>query len=259
MVSRPEQGAFVGKTALVTGGASGIGRACIQELVRGGAQVVIADINDALGKAMANEIGEDAMYCRLDVSSNEAWTRAIEAATSWFGGLNILVNCAGMAIAGSIETATLEDWQRTLDVNATGTFLGCQNAVRTMRNHGGAIVNIASARAHRVSRNQLAYSCSKAMVVRMTEGIALHCAEEKLPIRCNAVCPGVIDTPILGDTVQRFGGGTAGVEALVRLNPIGRLGTAEEIANAVCFLASERASFITGAALDVDGAFRIRD
>lgn len=248
-----------GKVALVTGAASGIGRAIAAHMARCGARVLATDIDTESGQMLAEEIGEACLFQPLDIASEESWASCVEAAKSRFQGLDILVNNAAISKPGSIESVSVEAWRETLDVNATGTFLGCREAMRAMHDTGGAIVNIASARGKRISASQLSYSCSKALVIRLTEGVALHCAEQGLPIRCNAVCPGVVDTPILANAYEALGGREAAVEFLSRYNATGRLGTVEEIAAVVSFLACDEASFMTGAIVDVDGGFRIRD
>jgi 3alpha(or 20beta)-hydroxysteroid dehydrogenase len=247
------------RVALVTGAASGIGAGIARRLHADGTAVVIADIDATGGERLAEDLGGRAAFRRLDIGRLDLWADTFEFARKRFGPVDILVNNAAVSLAGSIETASESAWRCMLDVNCTGTFLGCQQGVAAMRITGGCIVNIASARGHRVSASNLGYSCSKALVIRLTEGVALHCAEARLPIRCNAVCPGVIDTPILADTYDKLGGREAALRHFASMNPIGRLGTVEEIAAAVVFLASSEASFITGAILDADGGFRIRD
>jgi NAD(P)-dependent dehydrogenase (short-subunit alcohol dehydrogenase family) len=245
--------------AIVTGGASGIGAGIVRQLITDGAKVMIADIDDQNGLSLAGELCGQARFVHLDVTDNEGWSHAFDTACSSFGVPTILVNNAAISISGSITSASETDWRHTIDVNCTGSFLGCQHAVATMASNGGTIINIASARGKRVSAAQLSYSCSKALLIRLTEGVALHCAEQHLPIRCNAICPGVIDTPILAPFYEALGGRDEALRHFGKFNAVGRLGTLEEIAAAVSFLASPQASFITGATLDVDGGFGIRD
>lgn len=242
---------------LVTGGASGIGRAIVECLAAAGARVVIADIDEAAGRRLAQMIGNRVRFQRLDVTSRADWDEAIAVTANRFGALSCLVNNAGVSTAGSIADTSEEAWSRTLRVNATGTFLGCQAAIVAMRAAGGSIVNIASARAHRVSSGQIAYCASKAAIIALTQSVALYCGENRLPIRCNAICPGIVDTPILDETKALLG--AAADARLGALQPIGRLGRPDEIASMVAYLASSAAGFITGATINVDGGFTIRD
>jgi 3alpha(or 20beta)-hydroxysteroid dehydrogenase len=145
-----------------------------------------------------------------------------------------------------------------MNANAFSTFLGCRHAVRLMTEHGGAIVNIASSRGQRPGSSQCAYSASKAAVLSLTESTALHCGENGLPIRCNAICPGVVETPLTRAHVAQSGD-DALFKAMAAMQVIGRLGQPREVADAAVFLASDEASFVTGATLNVDGGFRIRD
>ena len=252
---------LAGQIALVTGGASGIGAAIVERLAADGARVMVADIDTAAGPALADRIGGDVAFVALDIAKSDQWATAIARTTAAFGPLTCLVNNAGVSFAGSVATTTEVAWRQTLDVNATGTFLGCQQAIDAMAKRGtaGTIINMASVRGQRPSSGQIAYCASKALIIAMTESIALYCGEQGLPIRCNAVCPGVIDTPILDEVRTLMGGRTNADRVLGALHLVGRLGRAEEVASAVAYLASNEAGFITGTTLNVDGGFRIRD
>jgi len=250
---------LAGRLAIVTGGASGLGRAIVARLATDGARVVIADVNQPAGEALATELGGSAMFCKLDVRSEAGWAATMATAQEAFGPLACLVNNAGISIAGSIADASLADWQQTLDVNATGTFLGCRGAVQAMRAQGGTIINIASARGLRPSGGQVAYCASKALIVTLSESVAIACGEQGWNIRCNTVCPGVFHTPMVDAMAPSLGGEEKMQEILSRMHLAGRLGKPEEAAGLVAYLASDEARFITGATFSIDGGFRIRD
>jgi 3alpha(or 20beta)-hydroxysteroid dehydrogenase len=252
-------GSLSGKVALVTGGASGIGRGIVERFAAEGAKVAIADIDEQAGGSLANSLNGAAMFVRLDVTHDANWGEAIEVLAQAYGRMTTLVNNAGINVPGTIADAREADWRRVHDVNGLGTFLGCRHAVRTMRDDGGAIINIASVRGQRPSSGQLAYCASKALVLNLTESVALYCGEQNLPIRCNAICPGVIETPLLRQGFEALGGETRARERLGVLQLLRRIGRPKEIGSAAAYLASDAASFITGAALNVDGGFRIRD
>lgn len=252
---------LAGQVALVTGGASGIGTAIVERMAADGARVMIADIDGTSGPALVDRIGAGTDFVALDIADAHQWTTAIARTAKVFGPLTCLVNNAGVSFAGSVVTTTEAAWRKTLDVNATGTFLGCQHAIDAMTKSGtgGTIINMASARGQRPSSGQIAYSASKALIIALTESIALYCGEQGLPIRCNAVCPGVIDTPILDEVRAKMGGRVNADRVLGALHLAGRLGRADEVASAVAYLASGEAGFITGTTINVDGGFRIRD
>jgi 3alpha(or 20beta)-hydroxysteroid dehydrogenase len=247
------------RVAIVTGGASGLGRAIAERFAADGARVVIADIAESAGHEVAERIGKTAMFRYLDVADEAGWARCIKATQDEFGPLTCLVNNAGISFAGSILNTTAAAWRHTFEVNATGAFLGCQVAVRAMRETGGTIINIASARGQRASGGQVAYCASKAAMLMLTESVAIACGEQGFDITCNAICPGVFDTPILEEVRTALGGAEQAHAALVRMHLLKRLGRTEEIAAMAAYLASDEARFVTGATFNVDGGFRIRD
>jgi len=245
---------LAGRVALVTGGLRGIGRAIVDRFVAEGASVLAVDLDEDGDGIETDRLA----YQRLDVTREAEWIAALDALDRRFGPLDILVNNAGSSRIGTIVSTSAADWRFVMDTNALSVFLGCHHAVARMGRRGGAIVNIASARGLRAGSTQCAYSASKAAVLSLTESVALHCGEEGLPIRCNAICPGVIDTPLMRRHAEESGGEEV-IRAMAALQITGRLGTPRDIADAALYLASNEAAFVTGTALRVDGGFVIRD
>jgi NAD(P)-dependent dehydrogenase (short-subunit alcohol dehydrogenase family) len=243
-----------GRVALVTGALRGIGRAIVERFVEEGARVLAVDLDEDGGGVGSDRL----LYRRLDVTRETDWIDALDALEQHFGTLDILVNNAGSSRAGTIASTTEADWRFVMDTNTLSVFLGCHHAVARMGARGGVIVNIASARGLRAGSTQCAYSASKAAVLSLTESVALHCGETGLPIRCNAICPGVIDTPLMRRHAEGNGGKEA-VRAMAAMQISGRLGAPRDIADAAVFLASDEAGFVTGTTLRVDGGFVIRD
>ena len=247
-------GRMDGKVALISGGAQGMGAAEARIFAQEGAKVVIGDVRDAEGTSVAAEIAEsggDALFVHLDVTNEEGWRSAIEAAVTAFGKLDVLVNNAGIWRGGRVEETTVEDWDAVLDVNAKGVFLGTKLAIPEMRKAGGgSIINISStAGLVGSSRNAAsAYTASKGAVRLFTKATAVQYANEG--IRANSVHPGAVDTPMIQQVWR--GGEQNGEEATIR-NPLGRIGTPEDVAYGVLFLASDESSFMTGSELVIDG------
>lgn len=250
---------FEGKVALITGGASGIGAAAAAQMVREGGRVLLADQDEARGAAMARELGDAARFIRLDVREETGWRAAIEAAAA-LGPLTTLVNCAGVSIPATIEEESLEGFRHTIAINLEGTFLGCKYGVAALTGaKGAAIVNVGSTLGHRAGAIFAAYCASKGGVAMLTKAAALHCAEQGYDIRVNAILPGAVHTNMVESYVAR--GEAAGatreqvIEGFASVHPMKRLGRAEEAGAAICFLASDEASFTTGALLPVDGGY----
>ena len=236
---------FTSKTAFVTGAGSGIGEATARALVAEGARVVLADVDAAAVEALAGELGPQATATALDVRDEEAVATALAGAEQ----LDALINVAGIGSTTTAPNTSLETWERVFAVNVTGTFLCCKHAIPTLASGGGgAIVNVASVAGLVGLRNRVAYSASKGAVIAFTRSLAIdHVADG---IRVNAVCPGTIDTPWVRRLVDDAG---ESLDALRARQPLGRLGTAEEVADAILYLASDAAGFVTGAILTVDG------
>lgn len=238
-------GRVAGRVALVTGGARGMGAAHARALVAEGARVVVADVLDEQGEALVAELGGAGRFVRLDVTSEADWTAAVETTTSVFGGLDVLVNNAGIVNGGGLADFDLGEWQRILDVNLTGTFLGiraCTPALtEAARARGDAsIVNISSVEGLRGSPWAHGYVATKWAVRGLTKSVALDLAGQG--VRCNSVHPGLIRTPM-----------TQGFPDDILTVPLGRPGRAEEVAAFVVFLASRESSYATGAEFVVDG------
>ena len=246
------------KVAILTGAAAalpgelmGFGGAAAHLFVREGAKVVLTDIRDDLGERSAaalREGGADARYMHLDVTSEEDWARVVEATMAAFGRLDILFNNAGTANPMKVEDMPLEVWEQELAVHAKGVFLGTRAVIPAMRQGGGgSIINTSSVMGLVGSPTTPAYSAAKGAIALFTKSAALQYAKEN--IRINSVHPGYADTPL---TEQRFAD-PAVRESLLKRTPMGRLGTAMDIANGVLFLASDESSWVTGSALVIDG------
>ena len=240
------------KVALISGGARGMGAAEARMFAREGAKVVIGDVLDAEGTRVAAEIAEsggDALFVHLDVTHEEDWRSAIGAATSSFSKLDILVNNAGIWRRGRVEDTTVEDWDMILDVNAKGVFLGTKLAIPEMRKAGGgSIINISSTAGLVGGPRSSAYTASKWAVRLFTKATAVQYAQDG--IRANSIHPGPIDTPMIQ---QVWHGEEQSREAALARTPLGRIGTPEDIAYGVLFLASDESSFMTGSELVIDG------
>lgn len=241
-----------GKIALVTGAALGIGRATSELLAREGATVILADILTEEGRATAEQIGMDASFVELDVTSEQAWSAAIADIKAKYSRLDVLVNNAGISPFGTIESTRYDLWKKVMAINADSVFLGCRYATKLMRSSGGgSIINLSSMVAIRSDANLAAYSASKGAVRMLTKSVALHGAPHN--IRCNSVHPGAVQTRMLDDFLKIIPDQAAAHKMLADKVPLGRVGSPQDIANAILYLASDESSWVTGTEMCIDG------
>jgi len=260
-------GRVASKVAIVTGAASGIGRATAGLLVQEGAAVVLADLDEALGQEAAEQLaqaGGDVSFIRLDVTSEANWQQLVEDIVARHGRIDILVNNAGVQQTRTIEDATLEDFRLHMAVNLEGIFLGTKQAIAIMKKNrpiGGSIVNVVSTYGLVGEEMNAPYCASKGAARNFTKSAALHCGKSGYNIRVNAVHPGCCITPMVeqeaSDVLAETG--SSDREALLEEwrseHPIGRLGRPEDIAYGVLYLASDESTFVTGSDLVIDGGY----
>lgn len=243
------------KVCIVTGAASGMGRADAIRLAAEGARVVLTDLNERDGQAVAAEIGENALFIKHNVTSEEDWKVVVETAVSRFGGLDVLVNNAGMMTMGSVVDCSLEDYRRVNAVNSEGVFLGCKYAIPAMEatGRGGSIINMSSVAALHGMSFIAAYSASKGAVAALTKSVALYCRERRNGIRCNSIHPDGVKTPMVFKVAT--GAETATREEIESLsteaNPMCE---PEDIAALVVYLASDESRFVNAAEMLIDNA-----
>lgn len=256
-----------GRTALVTGGARGLGAGMAQALATAGAAVMIGDILEDQGRATAGAIaatGARAAFVQLDVTDEAGWLAAVSATHAAFGGFDILINNAGVEETALVTEIEVEALRRMLDVNIVGTALGLKHAFRAMRpgglvGQGGAVVNVASVAATIAFPSIAGYSATKSAVDRLTRVAAMEAGQLGYGVRVNCIYPGLVPTDmgmkLAADVVTAglFPTPEAAVGAIVAQTPLGRLGTVADMADGVVFLCSDAARFITGAGLPVDG------
>ncbi|WOV84958.1 SDR family oxidoreductase [Sporosarcina jeotgali] len=239
------------KVAFITGGASGMGEMMVNLFTAEGAKVIAADINTDALKAKW-DTKENVEYLKLNVTDADNWEEAMKTAEDKFGQIDILINCAGISTEKAPADITLADWQRLHDINSFGTYAGMRAVVPYMKKAGkGSIVNISSYTAL-VGMGFNPYSASKGSVRAISRAAAAEFGKDQ--VRVNTVFPGVIQTPM----VANLESSKAALEGLIKMTPLARLGQPEDVGNAVMFLASDEASYITGAELVIDGGFSAR-
>ena len=255
MGTNPASGRLQGKVALITGAASGIGRASAILFAAEGAAVTVVDVNEKAGKEVAGKIAENggqAFFVPADVTRAAECQRAVRAVAEQFGALHILFNNAGIIRRASVLDLGEEDWDRVMEVNVKSIFLISKFAIPVMENSGGgSIINTASGWGLAGGPKAAAYCASKGAVVLLTKAMAIDHGPQK--IRVNCICPGDTDTPMLRSEAQQLGAETGRFLREAAQRPLQRVGAPEEIAQAALYLASDAASFVTGTALVVDG------
>ncbi|MDR4228590.1 dihydroanticapsin 7-dehydrogenase [Bacillus mojavensis] len=248
---------LIDKTVLITGGASGIGYAAVQAFLNQHANVVVADIDAAQGEAMVRQENHDRLhFVQTDITDEAACQHAVQSAIDTFGGLDILINNAGIEIVAPIHEMELSDWNKVLQVNLTGMFLMSKHALKHMLAAGkGNIINTCSVGGVVAWPDIPAYNASKGGVLQLTRSMAVDYA--KYQIRVNCVCPGIIDTPLNEKSFIENNEGTLDEikKEKAKVNPMLKLGKPEEIANVMLFLASDLSSYMTGSAITADGGY----
>ena len=259
-------GRMTGKVALISGGAGGLGGATARRMAEEGAKVVIADLADEQGQALAEAIGAE--YLGLDVTSEDSWARVVAAVDARHGRIDVLVNGAGIEgdfVNGSPETTTLELWRKVLSVNLDGTFLGCKHVLPVMKRAGkGAIVNISSMASYLGTPVNVAYGASKAGVQQLTKSIAVAGSRGGMKIRCNSVHPGVIRTRMLEEIYKQIGqlanvSAEQAEEMSLRQVPFGEVGEPDDVAWLILYLACDESKYVTGSEFMVDGGWHLVD
>lgn len=239
-------GRIEGRVAIVTGGANGLGESIVRRFVDEGASVVVADIDDRAGAALEAELGERTRFVHLDVGDEGQWAAAIDAVLATFGRLDIGVNNGGIVVHASLDDTSIEEWERIVRVNQTGTFLGMRSMARAMRlSGGGSIVNTSSIRGLQGASGLLAYTATKFAVRGMTKAAALELGHDN--IRVNSIHPGAVATRLIGDATPEQ------VDSYFSEQAIPRIARPHEIAAMALFLASDESSYSTGAEFVCDG------
>ena len=251
-------GRLDGKIGIVTGAATGLGRADAEALVREGARVVATDINETAGHELAAKLNAarpgSALFLAQDVRDEARWTQVVAECVAHFGGLHVLVNNAGVVVIATPETCTLEQFRFQNQVMSEGVFLGCRSSIPAIRaSGGGSIINMSSMASHLGYPVYFAYSAAKGAVRAMTKSVAVHCQTNKYGIRCNSIHPGAIETQMVRDATRELG-----MEmSMWEQSPTG-LGQPSDVANVVVFLASDESRYINGAEILVDNALYVQ-
>ncbi|MEY3239315.1 MAG: hypothetical protein RIR11_753 [Bacteroidota bacterium] len=245
---------FNHKTVVVTGGAKGIGGACSRVFYRENARVVILD-TDLLGQQLADELGERALFIRCDVSKETEVKRAIEQSVETFGPIDMLINNAGIQRYSAVTETSEEEWDLVMNVNLKSAFLCAKHTIPWMQKQGkGVIINVSSVQAFISQQTVAPYVTSKTALLGLTRSIAVDYGPQ---IRCVAVCPGTIDTPMLRDAILLSPDPAAVYQECVDMHLVKRIGSPEEVAEFILFLSGEHGGFFTGQAVRIDGGLGI--
>lgn len=238
------------KVAIVTGGSSGIGLAIVKRFKEEGAKVVIGDLQEPKDPELKQALdeGDQALFCKLDVANEDSWTAIINTTLQKYQKLNIIVNNAGIGLTTDVEHSQFDDWRKLMSINCDGVFLGVKHGIIAMKDNGeqNSIINMSSIEGFVGNPDYASYNASKGAVRLLTKSAALYTARQDYPVRVNSIHPGFVNTPIL-DEKQK--------PAIAAQMPMKRLADPKEIANMALFLASDEASYCTGAEYLVDGGF----
>lgn len=247
---------FENKIVVITGGAKGIGAACVKEFHEEKARIVILDIDDKQGEIFAKELGDRSLFIKTDVSIEEDVKNAIDKVITKFGEIDVLVNNAAIQYFSTVTESTVEQWDKTMAVNIRGGFICAKYTIPSMLRKGkGVIINISSVQAF-VSQNQVAsYVTSKTAQIGLTRSIAIDYGPA---IRCVAVCPGTVDTPLLRDLISQSSDPEKMLKECEEMHLVKRIASPKEIATFICYLASDKAAFFTGEAYRIDGGLGIK-
>jgi NAD(P)-dependent dehydrogenase (short-subunit alcohol dehydrogenase family) len=250
---------LIGRVAIITGGAMGIGKACARVLGVDGAKVIVADVDIEAGEATCSELtsmGISALFCRCDVTSMIDVEKAVHAGVAAFGGIDVLVNNAARAMGGVVDEIDEDNWNAAISMNLTSVWRCMKAVVPEMKKRGGgSVINMSSVQSFTGFHGWAAYAAAKGGINGLTQQTAVDLAKHK--IRVNAIAPGTIMTPMNEKIYREHPDPAALIKRWNESHPLGRFGEAEEVAEAVLFLASERSSFVTGTIIRVDGGFLI--
>ncbi len=245
-------GRVAGRIAIVTGAASGLGKADAMRLAEEGARLIVTDVNETDGRSVAEACGGE--FIRQDVADEQSWAALIDHTVTNYGGLDILVNNAGVAPIANIETTTTDEWRAVMSIHVDGTFFGCRAAMAAMANSGGgSIINMSSIAGRVGLSGYLAYSAAKGAIAAMSRSIAVHCREQKNHVRCNTLQPGSISTPMVHAAVEA----STGIKLMEQDDPEAMrvamgIGEPIDVANMVLFLASDESKHINGTEIVID-------